>query len=201
MQARVPTLANAPSHKALQSLQNSKHGYYTNSSSFQLAHNASQTHHQHLDSLSDPQEHRLNLIPDGRSGKVGLIHVQKSGGTALYLACARQCHARRRLMFDLREIGQDPATLSKGKPCGCRPLFDRHWTFEQLAMLQGALNETGVPLHLITMLRDPVERVVSGEPLLSPHALRVLLAPLVSDRWEMDTPTGATRVWTACMFW
>jgi hypothetical protein len=77
----------------------------------------------------------------------------------------------------LATIGQDRAQLSRGVDCACK-MFDYHWNFFELQQFGARV----APLAIITVLRDPVDRVISEYAYLSRHP-----AVLLQDQWDYLT--------------
>ena len=99
-----------------------------------------------------------------------LLHVQKCSGTALYVDCVKRCkelslsranessfRGRRLQGF----VVQDVESTQLGTPCGCRGFFDAHWTFQELTAVRRVARRAAIPFEFATVLRDPVDRVIS----------------------------------------
>ena len=134
---------------------------------------------------------RLRVLP---------LHVQKTGGTTLFLLCEALCPrnateassaewlvgstTRASCSFEdttcvgsaAASIGQSSAQLARGLPCACK-VFDYHLNFAEIDAL-GAV----APVWPIAVLRDPVDRVVSEFAYLAKHPNL-----LMQDQWDYLT--------------
>ena len=161
-------------------------------------------------SLSEPCEDDDPALPrvcDWRL-RVLPLHVQKTGGTTLFLLCEALCPrnateassaewlvastTRASCSFEdttcvgsaAASIGQSSAQLARGLPCACK-VFDYHLNFAEIDAL-GAV----APLWPIAVLRDPVARVVSEFAYLTKHP-----GALLQDQWDYLTSRAlAARV-------
>ena len=101
------------------------------------------------------------------AGTLANLHIQKAGGTAQFKNCEQHClEARRRL--DLNALGHDVWSRASGTRCGCEALFDHHWGAAELEAIQSVARAHEVQLELMTVLRDPVARVLSEYSYIPP---------------------------------
>lgn len=110
------------------------------------------------------------------------LHIQKTGGTTLYLDCIQRCSSTVAGRALQGFLSQDAASTDRGEPCGCRAFIDAHWTFHELSVVKRFARRRSFPLCLTTMIRDPADRVISEYEFLrngdnGPHALH-------QDQWD-----------------
>ena len=112
------------------------------------------------------------------------LHIQKAGGTAQFKNCEQHClEARRRL--DLKALGHDIWSRASGTRCGCEALFDHHWGAAELEAIQSVARAHEVQLELMTVLRDPVARVLSEYSYLLHNR-----GAMTQDQWDYTDRRG-----------
>ena len=127
------------------------------------------------------------LLPDWR-GRLALVHVQKTGGTTLQVACHDACLQSLNCTHDLRK---SRAIRFIDFTCGCGFIVGRaHWSPVELQVAWAAAwprLEHG-PLHVLTLLREPVSRVVSEFDFLRTDEGRTAI---LQDQWDYTQPNGS----------
>ena len=125
------------------------------------------------------------------AGTLANLHIQKAGGTAQFKNCEQHClEARRRL--DLNALGHDVWSRASGTRCGCEALFDHHWGAAELEAIQSVARAHEVQLELMTVLRDPVARVLSEYSYLLHNR-----GAMTQDQWDY-TDRRVVRARAAC---
>ena len=129
-------------------------------------------------------------LPDW-GGRLALLHIQKTGGTSLFISCAVACEEREKnashfkqhsLEELLKHNGHNFVVGKAGEMCGCGDLFDVHYNWFELNAMSMASENRKTPFWTITLLRDPVSRVVSEYNHLMAHPR----AAENQDQWDYD---------------
>ena len=103
-----------------------------------------------------------------------MVNVQQATGISSQ-HCMDRCALSEQLNGTMSQL------FLSNPSCGCFAFFDAdaHWSLHEMLEIRSAARSAGIPLELVTVLRDPVERVASEFRYLQANP-----AALSQDEWD-----------------